>query len=142
MRQVSDVFPVCVCVCVCVQGPVMDFSLLDSEARSPTLSLSDSGTPQHEPACKGQDTSGQCCRWLCQWLLRHGRSTHNNDDNNNNNNNNDNYNNNNNNNNNDNDNDNNNNDNNNNENDDNNNVYQILLRYVVGMLLSQKPYMQ
>ncbi|XP_055083112.1 pituitary homeobox 3-like [Periophthalmus magnuspinnatus] len=27
----------------------MEFSLLDSEARSPTLSLSDSGTPQNEP---------------------------------------------------------------------------------------------
>ncbi|XP_068424220.1 pituitary homeobox 3 [Clinocottus analis] len=36
----------------------MDFNLLtDSEARSPALSLSDSGTPQHEPGCKGQDTS-------------------------------------------------------------------------------------
>lgn len=39
---------------------VMDFNLLaDSEARSPALSLSDSGTPQHEPGCKGQDNSGQ-----------------------------------------------------------------------------------
>lgn len=36
----------------------MDFNLLgDSEARSPALSLSDSGTPQHDPGCKGQDTS-------------------------------------------------------------------------------------
>uniref|UniRef100_A0A8C2DPF0 Homeobox protein n=1 Tax=Cyprinus carpio TaxID=7962 RepID=A0A8C2DPF0_CYPCA len=36
----------------------MDFNLLaDSEARSPALSLSDSGTPQHEPGCKGQDNS-------------------------------------------------------------------------------------
>lgn len=39
---------------------VMDFNLLtDSEARSPALSLSDSGTPQHDPGCKGQDNSGQ-----------------------------------------------------------------------------------
>lgn len=38
----------------------MDFNLLtDSEARSPALSLSDSGTPQHDPGCKGQDNSGQ-----------------------------------------------------------------------------------
>ncbi|TFK00325.1 ADP-ribosylation factor-like protein 8B [Platysternon megacephalum] len=36
----------------------MDFNLLtDSEARSPALSLSDSGTPQHEHSCKGQDHS-------------------------------------------------------------------------------------
>ncbi|XP_056879279.1 pituitary homeobox 3-like [Takifugu flavidus] len=35
----------------------MDFNLLtDNEARSP-LSLSDSGTPQHDPGCKGQDHS-------------------------------------------------------------------------------------
>lgn len=38
----------------------MDFNLLaDSEARSPALSLSDSGTPQHDPGCKGQENSGQ-----------------------------------------------------------------------------------
>ncbi|KAG9344621.1 hypothetical protein JZ751_011293, partial [Albula glossodonta] len=37
---------------------VMDFNLLtDSEARSPALSLSDSGTPQHDQGCKGQDNS-------------------------------------------------------------------------------------
>ncbi|PKU35959.1 pituitary homeobox 3 [Limosa lapponica baueri] len=36
----------------------MDFNLLaDAEARSPALSLSDSGTPQHEHSCKGQDHS-------------------------------------------------------------------------------------
>ncbi|MEQ2203757.1 hypothetical protein XENOCAPTIV_003188 [Xenoophorus captivus] len=36
----------------------MDFTLLtDSETRSPALSLSDSGTPQHEPGCKGQEQS-------------------------------------------------------------------------------------
>ncbi|KAG7253324.1 hypothetical protein CRUP_018756 [Coryphaenoides rupestris] len=36
----------------------MDFNLLaDSEARSPALSLSGSGTPQHDPGCKGQDHS-------------------------------------------------------------------------------------
>ncbi|MBN3295888.1 LIPP lipase, partial [Amia calva] len=36
----------------------MDFNLLtDSEARSPALSLSDSGTPQHDQGCKGQDNS-------------------------------------------------------------------------------------
>ncbi|NXB76794.1 PITX3 protein, partial [Donacobius atricapilla] len=36
----------------------MDFNLLaDTEARSPALSLSDSGTPQHEHSCKGQDHS-------------------------------------------------------------------------------------
>ncbi|XP_028324291.1 pituitary homeobox 3 [Gouania willdenowi] len=35
----------------------MDFNLLSGgEARSPALSLSDSGTPQHDPGCKGQDT--------------------------------------------------------------------------------------
>lgn len=39
----------------------MDFNLLaDAEARSPALSLSDSGTPQHEHSCKGQDHSGEC----------------------------------------------------------------------------------
>lgn len=39
----------------------MDFNLLaDTEARSPALSLSDSGTPQHEHSCKGQDHSGEC----------------------------------------------------------------------------------
>ena len=38
----------------------MDFNLLaDSEARSPALSLSDSGTPQHDQGCKGQDHSGE-----------------------------------------------------------------------------------
>lgn len=38
----------------------MEFNLLaDAEARSPALSLSDSGTPQHDAACKGQDNSGQ-----------------------------------------------------------------------------------
>uniref|UniRef100_A0A3Q2CS37 Paired-like homeodomain 3 n=1 Tax=Cyprinodon variegatus TaxID=28743 RepID=A0A3Q2CS37_CYPVA len=38
----------------------MDFNLLtDSETRSPALSLSDAGTPQHEAGCKGQDHSGQ-----------------------------------------------------------------------------------
>ncbi|XP_061084223.1 pituitary homeobox 3 isoform X1 [Conger conger] len=37
---------------------VMDFNLLtDSEARSPALSLSDSGTPQHDQGCKGQENS-------------------------------------------------------------------------------------
>lgn len=37
----------------------MEFNLLaDTEARSPALSLSDSGTPQHDAACKGQDNSG------------------------------------------------------------------------------------
>ncbi|XP_028845938.1 pituitary homeobox 3 [Denticeps clupeoides] len=36
----------------------MDFNLLaDSEARSPALSLSDAGTPQHDPGCKGQENS-------------------------------------------------------------------------------------
>ncbi|XP_030581097.1 pituitary homeobox 3 [Archocentrus centrarchus] len=36
----------------------MDFNLLtDSDARSPALSLSDSGTPQHDQGCKGQDHS-------------------------------------------------------------------------------------
>ncbi|XP_026165838.1 pituitary homeobox 3 [Mastacembelus armatus] len=36
----------------------MDFNLLtDSEARSPALSLSDAGTPQHDQGCKGQDNS-------------------------------------------------------------------------------------
>ncbi|XP_053477158.1 pituitary homeobox 3 [Ictalurus furcatus] len=36
----------------------MEFNLLaDAEARSPALSLSDSGTPQHDAACKGQDNS-------------------------------------------------------------------------------------
>lgn len=49
-----------VCLCVCLQSLVMDFNLLtDSEARSPALSLSDSGTPQHDQGCKGQDNSGQ-----------------------------------------------------------------------------------
>lgn len=64
---------------------LMDFNLLaDTEARSPALSLSDSGTPQHEHSCKGQDHSGECeaqdarevltcpCGWIwvagC-WLL-------------------------------------------------------------------------
>ncbi|KAI5627714.1 pituitary homeobox 3, partial [Silurus asotus] len=38
----------------------MEFNLLaDAEARSPALSLSDAGTPQHDAACKGQDNSGQ-----------------------------------------------------------------------------------
>lgn len=38
----------------------MDFNLLtDSDPRSPALSLSDSGTPQHDPGCKGLDQSGQ-----------------------------------------------------------------------------------
>lgn len=38
----------------------MDFNLLtDNEARSPALSLSDSGTPQHDAGCKGQDNSGE-----------------------------------------------------------------------------------
>ena len=42
------------------EAGVMDFNLLtDSEARSPALSLSDSGTPQHDQGCKGQDNSGQ-----------------------------------------------------------------------------------
>ena len=52
----------CPYVYVCVQRleEVMDFNLLtEAEARSPALSLSDSGTPQHEQSCKGQDTSGQ-----------------------------------------------------------------------------------
>ncbi|XP_008427186.1 pituitary homeobox 3 isoform X1 [Poecilia reticulata] len=41
-----------------VHSLVMDFNLLtDSETRSPALSLSDSGTPQHESGCKGQDQS-------------------------------------------------------------------------------------
>lgn len=36
----------------------MDFNLLtDGEARSPALSLSDAGTPQHEAGCKGQEHS-------------------------------------------------------------------------------------
>uniref|UniRef100_A0AAZ3RTC2 Homeobox protein n=1 Tax=Oncorhynchus tshawytscha TaxID=74940 RepID=A0AAZ3RTC2_ONCTS len=40
------------------EAGVMDFNLLtDSEARSPALSLSDSGTPQHDQGCKGQDNS-------------------------------------------------------------------------------------
>lgn len=47
-------------VCVCVQSLVMDFNLLtDGDPRSPALSLSDSGTPQHDPGCKGLDQSGQ-----------------------------------------------------------------------------------
>lgn len=38
----------------------MDFNLLtDSDARSPALSLSDSGTPQHDQGCKGQESSGK-----------------------------------------------------------------------------------
>ncbi|XP_035770868.1 pituitary homeobox 3 [Neolamprologus brichardi] len=37
----------------------MDFNLLtDGDPRSPALSLSDSGTPQHDPGCKGLDQSG------------------------------------------------------------------------------------
>lgn len=41
------------------EAVVMDFNLLtDSEARSPALSLSDSGTPQHDQGSKGQDNSG------------------------------------------------------------------------------------
>ncbi|XP_037128289.1 pituitary homeobox 3 [Syngnathus acus] len=36
----------------------MDFNLLtDGDARSPALSLSDSGTPQHDQGCKGQESS-------------------------------------------------------------------------------------
>ncbi|MGH0122517.1 UNVERIFIED_CONTAM: hypothetical protein FKN15_049331 [Acipenser sinensis] len=46
------------CVVLTLLSVVMDFNLLtDSEARSPALSLSDSGTPQHDPGCKGQDNS-------------------------------------------------------------------------------------
>lgn len=45
---------------VSLQNLVMEFNLLtDSEPRSPALSLSDAGTPQHEQGCKGQDNSGQ-----------------------------------------------------------------------------------
>lgn len=50
----------------------MDFNLLtDNEARSPALSLSDSGTPQHDAGCKGQDNSGELtvarvCVCVCQ----------------------------------------------------------------------------
>lgn len=55
-----------VCLSACLQSLVMDFNLLtDSEPRSPTLSLSDSGTPQHDPGCKGQDNSGQWTPNLC-----------------------------------------------------------------------------
>jgi len=52
------------CLFLCLlQSLVMDFNLLtDSEARSPALSLSDSGTPQHDQGCKGQDNSGQLAR--------------------------------------------------------------------------------
>ncbi|CDQ70433.1 unnamed protein product [Oncorhynchus mykiss] len=47
----------------------MDFNLLtDSEARSPALSLSDSGTPQHDQGCKGQDNSGQFPRIPCIYI--------------------------------------------------------------------------
>lgn len=50
-------------VCVSLQSLGMDFNLLtDSEARSPALSLSDSGTPQHDQGCKGQDNSGKIIR--------------------------------------------------------------------------------
>ncbi|CDQ61122.1 unnamed protein product [Oncorhynchus mykiss] len=48
----------------------MDFNLLtDSEARSPALSLSDSGTPQHDQGCKGQDNSGQFPRLPCKCFV-------------------------------------------------------------------------
>uniref|UniRef100_A0A8D2IS01 Homeobox protein n=1 Tax=Varanus komodoensis TaxID=61221 RepID=A0A8D2IS01_VARKO len=41
----------------------MEFHLLtDSEARSPALSLPDSGTPQQEHGCQGHDHSGKCQR--------------------------------------------------------------------------------
>lgn len=50
----------------------MDFNLLaDTEARSPALSLSDSGTPQHEHSCKGQDHSGECKAQDTRKILAH-----------------------------------------------------------------------